>query len=92
MSLCLLVSSILQSNEGMDTRFKPTFVLLGRLLLFDNMLFSLFTCLACFVCLRLFLLVSVCFACFPYFPYFFLCLSTGLFLLSLHVQAWIIDA
>ena len=84
----LLVSSILQSNGGMDTRSKPTYVLLGHPLLFDSMLFALFTCLACFVCLRWALLVSVFFACSPYFPCFFLCLSADLFLLSLHVHAW----
>ena len=88
MSLYLLVSSILQSNGGMDTRSKPTYVLLGHPLLFDSMLFALFTCLACFVCLRQALLVSVFFACSPYFPCFFLCLSVDLFLLSLHVHGW----
>ena len=88
MGLYLLVSSILQSNGGMDTQSKPTYVLLGHLLLFDNMLFALFTCLACFVCLYWALLVSVFFACSPYFPCFFLCLSADLFLLSLHVHAW----
>ena len=44
--VCVL--SILQSNGTMDTRSKPTFVLLGHPLLFDNMLVCPFICLACF--------------------------------------------
>ena len=46
------VSSILQSNGTMDTRSKPTFVLLGHPLLFDNMLFA--PSCASYVCLPLF--------------------------------------
>ena len=49
MSLCFLLSSILESNGTMDTRSKPTFVLLGHPFLLDNMLVcwlvsSIFAC------------------------------------------------
>ena len=89
MSLYLLVSSILWSNGTMDTRSKPTFVLLGHPLLLDNMLVYPFICLAYFVCPRLALYVlcllslSLC---------SFLCLSTSLFPCLLHVHTWSEDA
>ena len=63
----------------MDTRSKPTFVLLGHPLLFDNMLVFPFVCLACFVCPRLALFVDVFFAYSPHLLWFFHCLSIGLF-------------
>ena len=85
------VSSLLQSYGTRDTWSKPTFVLLGHPLLFDNMLVCSFICLACFVCPRLALFISVFLACFPFFPCFFLCLSASLLLLSLHVHAWNMD-
>ena len=44
------VSFILQSNGAMDIRSKPTFVLLGHPLLFDNMLLYPFHVLHMFVC------------------------------------------
>ena len=44
------VSSILQSNEAMDTRSKTTFVLLGHLFLFDDMLVCLL-CMLSMLCL-----------------------------------------
>ena len=62
------VSSILRSNGTMNTRFKPTFVLLGHPLLFDNM----------FVCPRLALpLIACLLACFP--SCFFACLLACFF-------------
>ena len=65
------VSSILQSNGTMDTRFKPTFVLLGLLFLFDNMLFApvwlsllLMACLlACSLFTCFFACLLACFLC-----------------------------
>ena len=63
------VSSILQSNGTMDTQFKPTFVLLGHPLLFDNM----------FVCPCLTLpLIACLLACFPSIC-FFACLLACFF-------------
>ena len=60
------VSSILQSHGTMDTQSKPTFVLLGHPVLFDNMLFCSFVCLTClFAPIWLSLLVCL-FACFLY--------------------------
>ena len=41
------VSSILQSNGNMDTQSKPTFVLLGHPLMFDNIFICLFICYTC---------------------------------------------
>ena len=73
------VSSTHQSNGTMDTRSKPTFVLLGHHLLFDNMFVCLFAHFTCFVCPLLALFVSVFFACSPYLLCSFLCLSAGLF-------------
>ena len=70
------VSSILQSHGTMDTRSKPTFVLLECPILFDNM----------FVCPHLASFPSLSLACLSF--HLFICLSTGLFLLSLHVHAW----
>ena len=66
------VSSILQSHGIMDTWSKPTFVLLGHPLLFDNML--VWSYLAYFATLSLSMLSF----------YLLLCLSTGFFLLSLY--------
>ena len=88
MSLCLLVPSILQSNGTMDTRSKPTFVLLGHPLLFDNMFVCPFICLACFVCSHLAFFVSMFLACSPCLLCFFLCLSASLFPYLLHVHVW----
>ena len=70
------VSSILQFDGTMDTWYKPTFVLLGHPLFFDIM----------FVCPHLVSFPSLSLACFSF--HLFLCLSTSLFLLSLHVHAW----
>jgi len=70
----------------------PTSVLLGPPVLFDNMLVCPFFFLTCFVCPRLAPFVSMFSACIPYLLCFFLCLSTSLFLLSLHVHAWSMDA
>ena len=85
------VSSILQHNGTMDTRFKPTFVLLGHHLLFDNIFSCPFVCLAClFAPVWPFLLVCSLHAFYLsfYLLCFFLCLSAGLFPCLLHVQAW----
>ena len=69
------VSSILQSNGTMDTRSKPTFVLLGHPFLFGNMLVCLFICLACFVFPRLVLFIFMFFTWSPYLLcFFFSCL------------------
>ena len=59
------VSSILQYNGTMDTRSKPTFVLLGHHLLFDNMFVCLFMWFN--VCLLpvCHLLIACLLACFP---------------------------
>ena len=73
------VSSILQSNGIMDTRSKPTIVLLGHHLLFDNM----------FVCPHLAPFDSLTFSMISF--YLFLCLFASLFLLSLHVHTWSMD-
>ena len=85
------MSFILQSNGIIDTWSKPTFVLLGHPLLFDNMLVCPFICLACFVwpCLAFF--VSMFFARSPHLICFFLCLFASILLLSLHVHAWNMD-
>ena len=88
MSLCLLMSSILQSTETMDTWSKPTFVLLGHPFLSNDMLVFPFMSLACFVCPCLTLFVSMFLACSPYLCCFFLCLFVGLFPCLLHVHAW----
>ena len=80
------VSSIFQSNEIMDTQSKPTFFLLGHLLLFDNILRSplyvfhmlVFPYLASFLSLSL--------SCFSF--YLFLFFFANLFLFSLHGQTW----
>ena len=90
--LCLMarMSSILQHNGTMDTRFKPTFVLLGHHLLFDNIFSCPFVCLAClFAPVWPFLLVCSLHAFYLsfYLLCFFLCLSAGLFPCLLHVQA-----
>ena len=74
------VSSTLQSNGTMDTRSKPTFVLLGHP-------FCLITCLFAPVWLSFFgsfsfNMLSLC---------LFLCFSAGLFLLLLHVHTWSMD-
>ena len=66
---------VLQTNEAVVTQSKPAFVLLGNPLLFDNM----------FVRPHLALFVSLLF-CKPSFQ-LFLCLSIGLFPLTLHVDA-----
>ena len=73
------VSSILQSNGTMDTQFKPTFVLLGHPLLFDNM----------FVCPCLSLpLIACLLACFP-FTCFFACLLACFFCHCMYTHgAW----
>ena len=63
----------------MDTRSKPTFVLLGHHLLFDNM----------FVCSHLAPFDSLTFSMISF--YLFLCLFASLFLLSLHVHTWSMD-
>ena len=65
------ISSILQSNGTIDTRSKPTFVLLGHLFLFDNMLFApvwlsllLIACLlACSLFTCFFAYLLACFLC-----------------------------
>ena len=73
MSLACCALSILQHNEAMDTRSKPTFVPRGRPFLFANLLFCLFLCLLAFllVCLLAYLLASL-FLCLPCLS----CLST----------------
>ena len=70
------VSSILQSHGTIDTPSKPTFVLLGHPLLFDNM----------FVCshLALFADVSLCMLSLPLC--YLLCLFASCFLCLLHVH------
>ena len=77
---CLMacVSSILQSNGTMGIRSKPTFVLLGQPLLFDNM----------FVCphLALFVSVSLCMLSLS------LCYLFACSLCLLHVHLWSKDA
>ena len=83
------VSSILHSNGTMDTRSNPTFILLGHPLLFDNMLLCLFMCFTCLFALIWHLSYLV-LARFSF--HLFLCLSSSLFLLSLHVHAWNGDA
>ena len=80
------VSSVLQYDGTMDTKYKPTFFLLGHLFL----LFCLITCLftpfsAFFPCLALCVL--------SLFLCFLFCLYAGLvFLLRLHVHTWSKDA
>ena len=88
------VSSILQSNGTMDTWSKPTFILLGHHLLFDNMLVCPFICLACFVCLCLALFVSMFFACSPYLLCVFLaCLLSFVFCLCIYTHGvWTFEA
>ena len=72
----------------MNTQSKPTFVLLGHPLLFDNMHVCPFLCLACFVCPRLALSVSMFLACSLYPFCFFLCLVVGFFPCLLHRHVW----
>ena len=82
--------SILQHNGTMDTRSKPTFVLLGHHLLFDNMFACPSVCLAClFAPVWPFLLVCSFHAFYLsfYLLCFFLYLSASLFPCLLHVQA-----
>ena len=59
--LCLLVSSMLQSNGTMDAQSKPTFFLLGHPLLLNNILVFPFIRSICFVCphLALYVLCSL---------------------------------
>ena len=67
------VSSILQHNEAMDIRSKPTFVLCGHHILFDFLLVCLFACLLaffllclpCLSCLSALCLFHMLFASFP---------------------------
>ena len=67
------VLSILQSNGTMDTQSKPTFVLLGHPLLFDNVFVCLFECFTCLFAPLWHLLLVCLLACFSF--YLFLCLS-----------------
>ena len=77
------VSSILRSNGTMATQFKPTFVLRGHPILFDNM----------FVCPCLALpLIACLLACFP-FTCFFACLLACFFCHSMYTHgAWTLGA
>ena len=60
------VLSILQSNGTMNTRSKPTFVLLGHPhFLFDNMFFCLFVCFTCLFAPIWHLWLACLLACFP---------------------------
>jgi len=78
------VSSILQSNGIMDTRSKPTLVLLGHLLLFDNMFVCPFMCSTCLITLIWHLLLaylltrfpSICFFACPLACFFCHCMYT----------------
>ena len=55
------VSSIFQSSGTMDTRSKPTFVLLGHhLFFFDNIFVCLFMCFKCLFAPRLFHFPTLC--------------------------------
>ena len=80
-------SSILQSNETMDTQSKPTFVLLGHPLLFDNTLVCPLHMLS-MLCLPTF--GSLCYvflACSPIsFISFFACLLVCLFVLCMYTH------
>ena len=69
------VSSILQSNRTMDTKSKPTFVILGNPFLSDIMLVWPFVGLTCLFALA-WLSLSMClFVCFLYLlAIFFACL------------------
>ena len=85
-----LLSSILQSGGVMDTQSKPTFVLIGHTLLFDNMLLCFFMDTwskpTYFYALVWHILLANLLAC--SFYHLFLCLSAGLLLLFLQVHAW----
>ena len=60
------MSSIIQSNGTMDIRSKPTFVLLGCCLLFDNMFICPTMCLTHLFALIWLSLILLLFACFLY--------------------------
>ena len=76
------VSSIPQSHGTMDTRSKPTFVLLGHPLLFDNM----------FICPVWHLLLACILACFPSIC-FFACLLACFFCHCMYTHgAWTLRA
>ena len=69
---CLLVLSMLQHNEVMDIRSKPTFMPRGHHLLFVSLLVCLFAslfafllCLPCLSCLSALCLFHIPFASFP---------------------------
>ena len=81
------VSSVIQSNGTRVTRSKPTFVLLGHPLLFDNMLICLLCMLHMSVCPCLASFASLSFSMLSF--YLFLCLSASLFpcLLYVHVRS-----
>ena len=77
------VSSIQQSNGTMDTQSKPSLILLGHLLLFDNMLVCPLHMLHMFICPSLASFASFSFGILSF--YLFLFLSTSLFPRLLHV-------
>ena len=88
------VSSILQSNGTMDTRSKPTFVLLGHPLWFDNMPVCPFICLACFFSpIWLSLLVCSLHVLPISFAFFFTCMLACFFYLCMYMyRAWTLGA
>ena len=83
------VSSTLQSHGIMNTQSKPTFFLLGHHLFVCKHVRLPFHVHNMLVCPHLSSFVSLSFSILPF--YLFLCLSTGLFLFSLHVHAWGMD-
>ena len=82
------VLSMLQHNEVMDIRFKPTFVPCGHHLLFVFLLVCLLSYYACPVYhVHLFYSFS-----YTLCIFFFHCLSAGFLSLPLHVHTWSEDA
>ena len=89
--LCLIphVPSVLQSNGTIDTKSKPTFVLLGHPFLFVHLITCLFPPLcAFFPFFALFLLFACYHVSFPFPVSFHLLISWLCFLFLLHVHTW----
>ena len=86
------VSSVLQHNEVMDIRSKPTFIPLGHHLLFAFFLVSLLACwLTFFLLSHATLAISILLVCFApfsiiYASFPFHCLSSGFLSLPSHVR------
>ena len=89
--LCLLVSSMLQSNGTMDAQSKPTFFLVGHPLLLNNILVFPFIRSICFVCphLALYVLCSLSLSLVSLFA----CLLACFFCLCIYMHgAWTLGA